>query len=242
MAIARILKFMAETPVEAERAHGEPPTRRIVLDAPSWLPTEKFPRNVIIGVLITFVSVVLATTIIPFALGWLDRGDFEAFGYAGIFLANFFGTATVFIPVPGLTAAGQALIVEGPRDLNLNPIGVIVAGASGMTLAESTSYATGAIGRGLAEERPMPLGGRIGRLLRRAAHWVDWLMLHYGFATLLVLSAIPNIFFEFAGITAGATRMNFGRFMLAVAIGKTIRVILLVVLGNALLDLFEPNP
>jgi len=85
----------------------------------------------------------------------------------------------------------------------------------------------------------MPLGGRIGRLLRRAAHWVDWLMLRYGFATLLVLSAIPNIFFEFAGITAGATRMNFGRFMLAVAIGKTIRVIALVVLGNALLDLFD---
>src|SRR6266536_894320 len=100
-----------------------PPPPPIVLDAPSWLPTEKFPRNLIIGALITFVGVVLAATIIPFALGWLDQGDFEAFGYAGIFLANFFGTATVFIPVPGLTAAGQALIVEGPRDLHLNPIG-----------------------------------------------------------------------------------------------------------------------
>ena len=82
---------MAETPVETEGAHGEPPPHRIVLDAPSWLPTEKFPRNVIIGVLMTFVAVVLAATIIPFALGWLDQGDFEAFGYAGIFLANFFG-------------------------------------------------------------------------------------------------------------------------------------------------------
>jgi uncharacterized membrane protein YdjX (TVP38/TMEM64 family) len=35
--------------------------------------------------------------------------------------------------------------------------------------------------------------------------------------------------------------MNFWRFLLAVAIGKTIRVIALVVLGDALLDLFEPN-
>src|SRR4029453_2051829 len=101
---------MAETPVEAERAHGEPPPHRIVLDAPSWLPIEKFPRSLIVAVLIVFVSVVLGATIIPFAFGWLDKGDFEALGYAGIFFANFFGTATVFIPVPGLPAGGQAPI------------------------------------------------------------------------------------------------------------------------------------
>jgi uncharacterized membrane protein YdjX (TVP38/TMEM64 family) len=87
----------------------------------------------------------------------------------------------------------------------------------------------------------MPLGGRIGSAMRRAARWIDWLMARYGFATLLVLSAIPNIFFEFAGITAGATRMHFWRFLLAVGIGKTIRVVALVILGDALLDLFEPN-
>jgi membrane protein DedA with SNARE-associated domain len=54
--------------------------------------------------------------------------------------------------------------------------------------------------------------------------------------TLLVLSAIPNPFFEFAGITAGAVRMNFWRFLVAVGIGKTIRVILLVTVGKALVD------
>jgi membrane protein DedA with SNARE-associated domain len=218
-----------------------PPPRRIVLDAPSWIPIEKFPRKLVIIVLVAFVLAVVLGTAIPFSLGWIDQSDLETFGYPGIFLANFFGTATVFIPVPGLTAAGQALIVQGPRELNLNPIGVIVAGSSGMTLAEITAYASGAIGRGVAEERPMPLGGRLGGLFRRFAHWIDWLMARYGFATLLVLSAVPNFFFEFAGITAGATRMNFWRFLLAVAIGKTIRVIALVVLGDALLDLFEPN-
>ena len=216
-------------------------SRRIVLDAPSWLPIEKFPRKVVIGLLLVFVLAIVLGTAIPFSLGWIDQGDLETFGYPGIFLANFFGTATVFIPVPGLTAAGQALIVQGPRELDLNPIGVILAGASGMTLAEITAYASGAIGRGVAEERPMPLGGRLGGLMRRFARWIDWLMARFGFATLLVLSAVPNFFFEFAGITAGATRMNFWRFLLAVGIGKTIRVILLVIIGDALLDLFEPN-
>jgi membrane protein DedA with SNARE-associated domain len=231
---------MAESTIEGERPPGEPPpARRIVLDTPSWIPTEKLPRRLIIGLLVVFVLVVVAGTAIPFSFGWIDQEDLEAFGYAGIFLANFFGTATVFIPVPGLTAAGQALIVEGPRSLDLNPIGVVVAGASGMTFGEATAYASGAIGRGVAEEKPMPLGGRIGTMLRRAARWIDWLILHYGFVTLLVLSAIPNFFFEFAGITAGATRMNFWRFMLAVAIGKTIRVIGLVIIGDALLDLFQ---
>ena len=139
--------------------------------------------------------------------------------------------------MPGLTAAGQALIVVGSQTL-WTPGGVI-AGASGMTLAESTAYLAGAVSRGVAEERPMPLAGRFGRWLRRAAGWVDWLMARYGFATLLVLSAIPNPLFEFAGITAGAVRMKFWRFLLAVAIGKTTRVIILVIVGNAFLDLFE---
>jgi membrane protein DedA with SNARE-associated domain len=218
-----------------------PPPRRIVLDAPSWIPTEKLPRKLIIGALVAFVLAVAAGTAIPFSLGWLDQGDLEAFGYPGIFLANFFGTGTVFVPVPGLTAAGQALIVAGPRELDLNPVGVVLAGASGMTLGEATAYAAGAIGRGVAEERAMPLGGRIGSIMRRAARWIDWLMARYGFATLLVLSAVPNFFFEFAGITAGATRMHFWRFLLAVGIGKTIRVIALVILGNALLDFLEPG-
>ena len=85
----------------------------------------------------------------------------------------------------------------------------------------------------------MPLKGRAGRALRRAAGWVDWLMARYGFVTLLALSAVPNPLFEFAGITAGAVRMNFWRFLVAVAIGKTTRVIILVIVGNAFIDLFE---
>ena len=214
----------------------EPP-RRIVLDMPSWVPSERVPRWLLIAGLITVMIAAFAGTAIPFALGWISEDDFETLGYPGIFLANFFGTATGFIPVPGLTAAGQTLIVVGSDRLWWP--GVVLAGASGMTLAESTAYLTGSIGRGIAEERQVPLKGRAGRALHRAAGWVDWAMAHYGFATLLVLSAIPNPLFEFAGITAGAVRMNFWRFLLAVAIGKTIRVILLVVIGQALIDAFE---
>lgn len=210
---------------------------RIVLDMPSWVPTEKVPRGLVI-VLIIFALIAFTLAIsLPFALGWVTQDDLETYGYLGIFLANFFGTATGFIPVPGLTAAGQGLIVAGSQDLN--KLGVIAAGSLGMTLGESTAYLTGSVVRGVAEERKMPVGGRIGRLLESGARGVDWLMAHYGFLTLLVLSAIPNPFFEFAGITAGAVRMNFWKFLIAVGVGKTIRVTLLVVIGDALLDFFE---
>ncbi len=228
----------ALNPPVAGTAHGvhEPPPRRIVLDMPSWVPVEKVPRGVLIALLVLVLIGALVGTAVPYAAGWITKDDFEKFGYAGIFLANFFGTATGFIPVPGLTAAGQALIVAGSQDLFVPA--VVVAGASGMTLAESTAYLTGAVGRGLAEERE-PMRGRLGDILSRGARWVDWLMSRYGFLTLLGLSAIPNPFFEFAGITAGAVRMNFWRFLFAVAIGKTVRVILLVIIGDALIDAFE---
>jgi len=212
----------------------EPP-RRIVLDMPSWVPSEKVPGWLLMAFLVTVMIAAFVGTAVPFLAGWLSQDDFQTLGYPGIFLANFLGTATGFIPVPGLTAGGQALIVAGSQSLFVP--GVVIAGASGMTLAESTAYLTGAIGRGIAEEREMPLKGRAGRALHRAAGWVDWAMSHYGFATLLVLSAVPNPLFEFAGITAGAVRMNFWRFLLAVAIGKTIRVILLVIIGDALIEL-----
>lgn len=213
----------------------EPPRRRIVLDMPSWVPSERIPRRFLIGCVIVFVIFVFGLTIIPLVTDWISEDQFRRYGYIGIFLANFLANATAFIPVPGLSAIAQTLIIKG-QDHGLWAPGVAAAGAAGMTLAETTAYGIGALGRGIAEEREMPVKGRFGLLMQRAAGWIDWLMARYGFLTLLVLSAIPNPLFEFAGITAGAVRMNFWRFIIAVAIGKTIRAILLVTLGRALFD------
>jgi len=210
-----------------------PERRKIVIDMPSWVPSEKVPRRLLLALLAVVLLAGLLLSIVPFAAGWVSEEDFRKFGYAGIFFANFLGTATGFIPVPGLTAAGQGLIIWGSQELWVPA--VVVVGASAMTMAESTAYLTGSIGRGIAEERE-PIKGRIGDWMSRFARWVDWLMARWGFLTLLVLSAIPNPFFEFAGVTAGAVRMNFWTFLLAVGIGKTIRVILLVVIGDALID------
>jgi membrane protein DedA with SNARE-associated domain len=213
------------------------PVRRIVLDMPSWLPSEKIPRRALVAVGAAFVVGVFAITIIPLVTDWVSEDQFERYGYAGIFLANFMANATAFIPVPGLSAIAQALIIEGSDRLFVP--GVVIAGASAMTLAETTAYGIGALGRGIAEEREMPVKGRLGAWMHRSAGWVDWLMARYGTATLFTLSAIPNPLFEFAGITAGAVRMNFWRFFVSVGAGKTVRCILLVTAGKALWDWLE---
>ena len=46
-----------------------------------------------------------------------------------------------------------------------------------------------------------------------------------------VLAALPFPLFDFAGIVAGALRMRVVRFLLAVAVGKSIKYIILILLG-----------
>jgi len=179
-----------------------------------------------IFVLVPSVGLLIVTLVVP------DLSDkLEGFGYAGVFLANLASTATVFIPVPGLTAAGQTLIVTQAE--NLNPIAVGLLGGTGMALGEITAYAGGAAGSQAVEGGRLQAPERIRPAVERIVHSVDWLMDHYGFVTLLVLSAIPNPLFEVAGLTAGASRMNFWRFMVAVLIGKNIRGLVLAFAGDA---------
>jgi membrane protein DedA with SNARE-associated domain len=168
---------------------------------------------------------------------WVDLSEdrFQALGYTGVFLANLLSTATVFVPVPGLTAAGQALIiVQG--DI-LNPVLVGLLGGTGMALGEITAYIAGTVGSDVARESKVDVPKFARAVVHRVINWIDWLMDNYGFVTLVVLSAIPNPTFELAGITAGASGMKFWRFMVAVLIGKNIRGLTLAFLGYYGLDL-----
>jgi membrane protein DedA with SNARE-associated domain len=167
---------------------------------------------------------------------------FGDLGYAGVFLANLASTATLFVPVPGLTAAAQALIPSSAQ--TLSPFWVGVLGGAGMAFGEVTAYVAGMAASVIAKEEDITPPSRLKPIVDSVTRWVSWLMEHYGMPTLFTLSVVPNPLFEVAGWTAGATRYSFWKFMAAVAPGKVARGLLLAYAGASVfdwsLDLFEP--
>jgi membrane protein DedA with SNARE-associated domain len=158
---------------------------------------------------------------------------FGKLGYAGVFLANLAGTATLFIPVPALTAAAQALIVSSAG--SLSPFWVGVLGGLGMAVGEVTAYVGGMAAALIAREEEIKVPSRLQPFIDKLTRGVNWLMARYGMPTLFTLSVFPNPLFEIAGWTAGATRYSFWRFMGAVIPGKVIRGLLLAYIGERLI-------
>ena len=227
-----------ESKAESADAPREPDAR----DPPAWAMalnnwTQRYtPKSrrgritfaIVVGGLVMAVSIGL---LVASLLIDLSEDRLQGFGYGGVFLANLLSTATVFVPVPGLTAVGQALIIQ--QGGSLNPVLVGLLGGTGMALGEITAYAAGSVGSEMVADENIQAPRIVRPAVTKVISWIDWLMDHYGFWTLLVLSAIPNPAFELAGITAGAVRMSFPRFMVAVLIGKNIRGLLLAFLGAA---------
>ena len=155
---------------------------------------------------------------------------FGRYGYAGVFLANLAGTGTLFIPVPGVTAAGQALIISSAKILNTPAVGIV--GGIGMAMGEITAYVAGMAGSMVVRSEELRAPRLIQPAVTRLVRWIDWLMKRYGVPTLFLLSALPNPLFEVAGLTAGASRFPFWKFMAAVLSGKITRGLLLAYLGD----------
>jgi membrane protein DedA with SNARE-associated domain len=207
----------------------------------AWLfdHAPKSRRGRVIAYVLAFLLVVVPATALLIATFTLNREDterwFSALGYPGVFLANLLSTATVFLPVPGLTALAQALIVR-EADI-LNPFLVGFLGGLGMGLGETTAWLTGVAGAEIARENELKAPRLIQPALNRLIRWVNWLMQNYGVATLFVLSVIPDPIFEFAGVTAGATGMGFRKFMAVVLCGNMLRGLLLAYFGPKLVPL-----
>jgi membrane protein DedA with SNARE-associated domain len=226
---------------EAERPASAGGVEGRALAAYAWVqdhlpksPHGKIALALVVGALVLIPSIGLL--LLPLWGVDLGEDEFASLSYGGVFLANLASTATVFIPVPGLTAVGQALIIQ-QGDVQNYPLLVGIVGGLGMAIGEITAYAAGAVGSEVARDTEIKAPERIRPAVEKTIASIDWLMDNYGFWTLLVLSAIPNPFFELAGLTAGAVRMNFWRFMVAVTIGKCTRGVMLAYAGAWGLDI-----
>ncbi|MFQ6019960.1 MAG: YqaA family protein [Dehalococcoidia bacterium] len=159
--------------------------------------------------LLGFAVLMTAFTVAFFYFG-ADVSGLKTYGYAGLFLINFIGAASILLPSPA-----AASVFGGGAFLN-DFLGLpaffwvgLVAGL-GETVGELSGYAAGYGGRIIVEERSV---------YKRIHSWMQ----RHGSVTMFVMSVIPNPLFDLAGVAAGATQMPIRRFFVAVLLGKVIK-------------------
>ena len=134
------------------------------------------------------------------------------FGYPGIFLIALLANATIILPAPGVAVVFAMGAV-------FHPIGVALAASLGGALGELTGYLAGFSGRGVVENR---------KLYQRMTGWVR----KYGAPAVLVLAAIPNPFFDLAGMAAGVLKMPVWKFLLFCWAGQFLKMCMFAYAGH----------
>jgi len=162
------------------------------------------------------VLVVIGISIFVFSIR--ERVDeFAALGYPGIFLIALLANATVFLPAPGLAV----IFAMGGV---FHPLGVALAGGTGGALGELSGYLAGFGGQAVVENT-----AAYARVQPWVQKWGEW--------AVLVLAAIPNPFFDLAGVAAGTLKMPIWKFLLFVWIGQLIKMAIFAYAGKASLNL-----
>ena len=185
--------------------------KRVVSFLSSLLSPEK--RLTLARILALFVVIALSV----FVFSIRDQAEQLAiYGYPGIFVISFLAYATVLLPAPGVAVVFTMGSV-------FNPIGVAIAAGTGAALGELTGYLAGFSGQAVVE--------RV-EIYNRLTFW----MKRNGSLTILVLAAIPNPFFDLAGVAAGSLKMHVVRFFIWCWIGETIKMAIFAFAGARSLD------
>lgn len=138
--------------------------------------------------------------------------EFAAYGYPGIFLIAMLANATVLLPAPGVAVIYAMGAI-------FNPFGVALAAGTGGAVGELSGYLAGFSGQAVIEKMDV---------YERVRPWVE----KYGGWAILVLSAIPNPFFDIAGIAAGIAKMPIRTFLVFTWVGQLIKMLLFALAGK----------
>ncbi len=140
------------------------------------------------------------------------------YGYPGIFLLSFLAYATVLLPAPGVAV----VFTMGGI---FRPLGVALTAGAGAALGELSGYLAGFSGQVVIERADV---------YQRIHAWID----KYGPFAILLLSALPNPFFDVAGVAAGILKMPLSKFLLWCWLGETIKMLLFSYSGAGVLTWF----
>jgi len=161
--------------------------------------------------------VVVALSIFIFSIR--DRAsELAIYGYPGIFLLSFMAYATVLLPAPGVAVVFTMGSI-------FNPLGVALAAGTGAALGELSGYLAGFSGQAVIEK--VEIYDRLTGWMRRN-----------GSLTVLVLAAVPNPFFDLAGVAAGSLKMHVLRFLIWCWIGEVIKMAIFAFAGAKSINFF----
>lgn len=178
---------------------------------PSAVATERKKSSFLTNVLrVLALFAVIAITVFVFSIRNRVQ-QFSALGYPGVFLIALLANATVLLPAPGVAVIYALGAI-------FNPIGVGLAAGTGGALGELSGYLAGFSGQAVIERMD---------IYNRIQPWV----MRYGGWTILVLSAIPNPFFDVAGIAAGIAKMPLRTFLFFTWIGQLIKMTMFALAG-----------
>lgn len=135
----------------------------------------------------------------------------QGYGYLGIFLVAFLAYATVLLPAPGIAVVFTWGSV-------FHPAGIALAAGAGAALGELSGYLAGYSGQAVIEK--VAIHQRLTGFMQRK-----------GSLAVLVLSALPNPFFDLAGAAAGALKMPLCKFLFWCWIGETIKMLIFAYAG-----------
>lgn len=139
----------------------------------------------------------------------------KSLGLLGIFIINILGSATVFLPAPGI-----ATVVAG--GFLYNPLFVAIVSGVGSAIGDMVGYLLGHSGKEI--------------FLKKNSFWYKIFKqtFHkFGAAFIVLFSLIPNPIFDAVGIFAGVFSYNPVKFFMYVLIGRFLRNLLLAYLGAA---------
>lgn len=139
---------------------------------------------------------------------------FQNFGYFGVFLVSFLGTASIIVPIP------YTLLILWLGILGFDPILLTIAGGTGSAVGELSGYLLGYYGRKvLSSERQKKLGYLV-RLIGR-----------YGPFAIFVfaLTPLPD---DLLFIPFGMMRYNFLRVFIPAILGKLLMCFILAYFGR----------
>jgi len=138
--------------------------------------------------------------------------EFAAFGYPGIFLIALMANATVLLPAPGVA------VIYAMGSI-FNPLWVGLSAGAGGAIGELSGYLAGFSGQAVIERAD---------IYERITPWIE----KYGGWAILVLAAIPNPFFDIAGVAAGIAKMPMWRFLSFCFFGQIIKMTMFAYAGK----------